>query len=364
MTFNLVDEKRSLSDSWIREIRDAFSEQKLGIKTLFDVDDAVVDIIFVHGLNGHRDHTWSAEKSSESWPRLFLPSSLPEARILTYGYDAAVVSWRASISGNRIGDHSMNLLSALATYRAVDGTDHRPIIFVAHSLGGLIVKDALLTSRTSPEIHLRRILDSVRAVMFLGTPHMGASLALVAEKLAKTVGITAKSNLKVLKMLRKDSEVLARIQTDFCSLLRSQYGAGRLQWDITCCYEELPVAGVGVIVPKESAVLAGYPAIGIHHDHRGMARFASPDDPGYMSVVGELRRWVLYIQNPGSRDDRSVWRKENSNTNRGTVVRDAGGEGDARNSAGDGSVVIWGNVHKSVVVSGTQTIQGNLSFRH
>jgi hypothetical protein len=43
MTFKLVDEKRSLSDSWIREVREAFSEQRYGIKTLHDPGDAVVE---------------------------------------------------------------------------------------------------------------------------------------------------------------------------------------------------------------------------------------------------------------------------------------------------------------------------------
>jgi hypothetical protein len=281
----------------------------------------------------------------------------------------------------------MNLLSALATYRATDRSvsktvtllprgyiplfprkdadlpaskEHRPIIFVAHSLGGLVVKDALLSSRTSPETHLRQILDSTRGILFLGTPHLGASLATVAERLAKMIGMTTRANLKVLKVLRKDSEVLSRISSDFQSLLRSQHKAGRLPWDITCFYEELPLAGIGEIVPKESAILPGYSAIGIHHDHREMARLSTPDDPGYVSVVGELQRWIQYIEFPDSRNDGGL------QYHGGTTCAAALGNGDieTQNNGGSGSIVIWGNVNKSVVMSGTQTIQGNLSFRH
>ncbi|KAI1260078.1 Alpha/Beta hydrolase protein [Xylariaceae sp. FL1019] len=343
MLFKLSDENRSLSDSWIREVKDVFTDHKYGIKTLHSRVDAIVDIVFIHGITGHRDHTWTKGKSSESWPRLFLPYSIPEARIVTFGYDAGVTGWRG-ISGNRLGDHSMNLLSALAAYRAADETDQRPIIFIAHSLGGLVVKDALLTSRISPEAHLQQIVESTCGILFLGTPHLGSSLAAVASKLAKLAGTTARTNTKVLNVLRKDSEVLSRIQSDFYSLLRSQQSARQTPWDITCCYEELPINGIGEIVTKESAILPGYPAIGIHQDHREMVRFATPHDPGYVSVVGELQRWVKKLQFPASREGDNLLDK-----------RDA--------EDGFGKVVIWGDVSRSVVVSGMQTIHGNISFR-
>jgi hypothetical protein len=51
-----------------------------------------------------------------------LPTKLPQARILTFGYDAYVLDWRAVISMNRIGNHSKNLLAAVATYRENDDT--------------------------------------------------------------------------------------------------------------------------------------------------------------------------------------------------------------------------------------------------
>jgi hypothetical protein len=77
-------------------------------------------IIFVHGITGHREHTWSIRKGVRPWPETLLPPKIPEARILSFGYDATVVSLRPKISSNRIGEHGKNLLAALATHRNDD----------------------------------------------------------------------------------------------------------------------------------------------------------------------------------------------------------------------------------------------------
>jgi protein SERAC1 len=46
------------------------------------------------------------------------------------------------------------------------------------------------------------------------------------------------------------------------------------------------------VVPLDSAILPGYTPIGIHSNHMGITKFEDEDDPGFKSVVGELRRWV------------------------------------------------------------------------
>lgn len=79
-------------------------------------------IVFVHGLNGDREQTWTVENSSGSWPEVLLPSRIPNARVLTYGYDAYVAHLRGVVSQTTIGNHGMNLLNALATFRSFDNT--------------------------------------------------------------------------------------------------------------------------------------------------------------------------------------------------------------------------------------------------
>jgi hypothetical protein len=79
-------------------------------------------IVFVHGLTGDRERTWRAKSATAPWPQSLLPSRVHDARILTFGYDAYVSDWRGVVSNNRIGNHSMNLLTSVATYREDDGT--------------------------------------------------------------------------------------------------------------------------------------------------------------------------------------------------------------------------------------------------
>ena len=79
-------------------------------------------IIFVHGLTGDRERTWKTKNAVGPWPQTLLPSKVHNARILTFGYDAYVADWRGMVSKNMIGNHSMNLLAAVATYREDDDT--------------------------------------------------------------------------------------------------------------------------------------------------------------------------------------------------------------------------------------------------
>jgi hypothetical protein len=83
-------------------------------------------IIFIHSLTGDRERTWKAESASTPWPQTLLPSKVPKARIFTFGYDAYVTDWRDIVSKNRIKNHAMNLLTAIATYREDDGTVSLP----------------------------------------------------------------------------------------------------------------------------------------------------------------------------------------------------------------------------------------------
>ncbi|CAG8231916.1 unnamed protein product [Penicillium nalgiovense] len=268
-----------------------------GIKLLYSPDDGDIEyvpslfkkksltssfsIIFIHGLTGDRDATWTARDATDPWPKALLPHIIPTARILTFGYDANVADWKGMVSQNRIANHATNLLAALSTYRENDGT-------------------ALLSSNQRPEPHLRNILHYTRGIVFLGTPHHGSGLARWAETLSQSVGLIKKTNSKIIGVLKRDSEVLARIQDGFHTMVKSRSAQGLPPIQITCFYEELPLPGVGLVVPQDSAILPGYIPIGIHGNHMDMTKFADSTDPGFLAVCGEMRRWIKN-ENSGSK---------------------------------------------------------------
>lgn len=70
------------------------------------------------------------------WLRDFLPQQIPHARIMSFGYDSGVLF---SKSTSNIGTFAEQLLELLLSMR-VNVSATRPIIFICHSLGGIVVK--------------------------------------------------------------------------------------------------------------------------------------------------------------------------------------------------------------------------------
>lgn len=97
-------------------------------------------IIAVHGLGGDWLKTWKADDGA-IWLRDRLPQLLAEkniqARVLSYGYDADFVFTRTI---NDIEIVARDLLNQIDSIRTTEEHKEAPIIFVSHSLGGLVVK--------------------------------------------------------------------------------------------------------------------------------------------------------------------------------------------------------------------------------
>ena len=73
-----------------------------------------VDIVALHGLNGHAYHTWTHQQNGKLWLRDFLPLQLPGARIFTFGYPSEVVF---SLATGKIADYARSLLEDLNSER-------------------------------------------------------------------------------------------------------------------------------------------------------------------------------------------------------------------------------------------------------
>ena len=123
------------------------------------------------------------------WPRDLLPRTAPDARVLTYGYDTKIRHFAVGpVSQNTVYDHGWNFLCAVEEVRRNEPL--RPLLLVAHSLGGLVLKEALRKSRDCESVkpHLHNVVRSIVGVLFFGTPHHGANpLGLIRHALTQLV---------------------------------------------------------------------------------------------------------------------------------------------------------------------------------
>ena len=125
-----------------------------------------VDVVAIHGLDGSPWGTWT-HKDGTFWLRDTLPKDIPGARIFTYSYPSQLL-W--SQSEATIMDYTQSLLENLLVQRR--NQQRRPIIFLAHSLGGIVCKEALIKAKNDPRFSV--ILESTVGILFFGTPHRGA----------------------------------------------------------------------------------------------------------------------------------------------------------------------------------------------
>jgi hypothetical protein len=74
----------------------------------------LLSIVAVHGLGGDLIETWTHPKSKAFWLKDFLPKQIPEARIMTFGYNANAAFGQSTAE---VVDHAKSLLVSLLDKR-------------------------------------------------------------------------------------------------------------------------------------------------------------------------------------------------------------------------------------------------------
>ena len=165
-----------------------------------------VDIVFVHGLNPkgsetHARQTWTDDREGVFWPDILLRHELPSARVLLFAYNSSILN---DASNAHVASHARTLCDRLKNGRLADQEIHRPLVFVAHSLGGLLVKQALVEARTDPAY--KCLKASTYRLVFFATPHRGAEGAGALEVAAKVCSaFTGQPTNKLLDSLKAKS---------------------------------------------------------------------------------------------------------------------------------------------------------------
>ncbi|KAI0879929.1 uncharacterized protein GGS22DRAFT_176360 [Annulohypoxylon maeteangense] len=266
----------------------------MGITPLNDVEQekCSFDCIAISGLASHPFGSWQPKGKDKSfmWIRDELPSIMPETRISIYGYDTALVG---SKSFQSIQDLAISLIGHIkASGQSLPSA--KPLIFLAHSLGGIVLKEAFTILADSDEQNAH-ILNLFKGGIFFGVPSQGMSV----EHLSTMV--KGQKNDQMVQNLSRGSKYLQDLDDSFSglSLTRSMHIYWGYETKMSPTVMKMPDgsfrrAGLeDILVSKESATrniynsrpLSTFP---INENHSEMVKFRNAD-PNFSIVKSKLR---------------------------------------------------------------------------
>ncbi|KAJ2990949.1 hypothetical protein NUW58_g2706 [Xylaria curta] len=257
-----------------------------GLTVLHAAPEPHLDICAVHGLNGNAFDTFAWE-GRQMWLKDFLPlqPQFKQSRIMTYGYSSLLTD---NVNTSGVAEWASGLLREISSARVSPAREKersRPIVFVCHSLGGLVVREAMV--ELSREAQLYDGLDpKCCGLLFLATPHSGSLSAIwngYLVQLAQLTGLRARDFIQILGAFNNSSRMSKR---DF----------GRLEPPIPfeCLYETRKMKAGGwkdIIVTADAAGLNSVTAQPMSDvDHTSICRFPHQTHPGYAQILACLMR--------------------------------------------------------------------------
>jgi pimeloyl-ACP methyl ester carboxylesterase len=124
-------------------------------------DKGAVVIVFVHGIDGDGYSTWCNETEKKYWPLLLKGDPrFDKSAVYVAQYDTSLIN--DTIPLPKIADNMIVQLTPIYELG-------RPVIFVVHSQGGLLVRSILLRKKEWAE--------RTPAIAFFSTPTLGSSWA-------------------------------------------------------------------------------------------------------------------------------------------------------------------------------------------
>jgi hypothetical protein len=184
---------------------------------------------------------------------------------------------RDSGYGMSLPRRAMEVLNVVAN----ENIGARPIIFVCHSLGGLLVKQLLRGAYDDKDGRYRPIYERTMAVLFLGTPHFGVTLADRVADFKGLLGVNV--NVEELKAHDAHLENLGNWYVDHSAGLHT-----------ISFYETRPVRDIlPVVNPTTARVGVGEAPIGLDEDHLSICKLNGRDHQVYRAVQRLVRDYLL-----------------------------------------------------------------------
>lgn len=207
--------------------------------------------VFVHGWNGHFTDTWG------NFPELLAADArLSAVAFFFWGFPTSLMGTHPGLTS--VADALLTELS----FRFPTS----PIVVFAHSLGGLVVKAAILNALDRVD---EVLLDRVQGVTLFATPHLGSDLA--------SLGAPFSSQLKELRMNADDLTTLER------QWVTKVFVTGKIRLTNVRGLSDVAVsAWSSITVNDDNHVLQG--------THTSIVKPTSTDDLAYLLVLDRIQR--------------------------------------------------------------------------
>ncbi|KAL8925462.1 MAG: hypothetical protein Q9172_002224 [Xanthocarpia lactea] len=231
------------------------------------------------------------------------------ARIWSFGYDSRTAFAKAVVDIEDVADM---LLDGIEGRRDSAQGQSRPLIFVAYSLGGIVVKKAIIRAHERSQ-HYGGLLQSIHGIVFMGVPHRGADSARWASLVANILQVGQLglgTNTNFVEALKRNSPTFSDISRQFVE---------RAKLLTIRTFFETERWGNQVIVDKDSAVLnlPNEIAIGVPQaNHSTICKFEHVDSQKYYPVWNAVKKLCQSALGNKRTDDASHLEKSADNLDR------------------------------------------------
>lgn len=128
-----------------------------------------INVVFVHGYYESPTKTWSEGSASWLWPTKYLLGSELQARVYFWDRQLELTDFLGAANVSELGTKLLDFVRSIVYAPELSSKSGKtmPLVFVSHSLGGLVVKAALAGAARKNDSCLR----AIKGLVFLGTPH-------------------------------------------------------------------------------------------------------------------------------------------------------------------------------------------------
>ncbi|KAK7863632.1 hypothetical protein R5R35_006169 [Gryllus longicercus] len=185
------DSSRSISDEKTKEYLAGWEEEwkQLGLDYEFVMDDAPEDCnkqatgpfcVSSHDSYCVHGSSLSVLETTQCWPKDWLAKDCPYLRIIGVNYDTSLSMWGPMCPEDKSRGTLVERSEALRLKLLEAGVGQRPVVWVTHSMGGILVKNMLVKAWESSDPVQRQLTVNSKAVVFYSVPHKGSPLAAMA----------------------------------------------------------------------------------------------------------------------------------------------------------------------------------------